>query len=75
MQIPIFLPNFDSVINWVGYILVRWVVFLVGLQNFGDILAASSSKPEIGTCISLIVSKLVLLVEFHVVGCCMAWVS
>ena len=76
MQIPIFLPNFDSVISWVGYILVMWVVFLVGLQNLGIfLLVASFNKPEIGICISFIVSKLVLLMEFHEVGCCMACVS
>ena len=33
---------------------------------------ASFCKPEIGICISLLVSKLVLFLEFHEVGCCMA---
>ena len=42
---------------------------------FWNILVASFGKPEIGICISLLVSKLVLLVEFHEVGCCMACVS
>ena len=37
---------------------------------------ASFCKPEIGICISLlIVSKLVLLQEFHKVECCMACVN
>ena len=36
---------------------------------------ASFSKPEIGICISLSVSKLVLFVEFHEDGCCKACVS
>ena len=36
---------------------------------------ASFCKPEIGICISLLVSKLVLLVEFHEVGCCIECVS
>ena len=44
-------------------------------QNLGNFLVASFNKPEIGICISLIVSKLVLLMEFHEVVCCMACVS
>ena len=32
-------------------------------------------KPEIGIYISLLVIKLVLVVELHDVGCCMACVS
>ena len=37
---------------------------------------ASFFKPEIAICISLlIVSKLVLLREFHLVGCCLACMS
>ena len=52
--------------NWVWYILVRWIVILVGHPNCDNIMVASFCKPEIGICISLlIVSKLVLLLEFH----------
>ena len=64
-----------TVCNWVWYILVRWVVILVGVENFWEFLVASFCEPEIGICISLLVHKLVLLVEFHEVGCCMACVS
>ena len=36
---------------------------------------ASFNKSEIGICISLIISKLVLLMEFLEVGCCVTCVS
>ena len=71
MQIPICILNFDSVIG-VGYILVKWVVFWWGFKILGIFLVATLGKPEIGICISLIVNMLVLLMEFHEVGCCMA---
>ena len=48
---------------------------MVGNQNFENILVASFCEPENGISISLFVSKLVLLVEFHEVGCCMVCVS
>ena len=62
-----------KVCNWVKNILVRWVVIMIGYPNYGDIMVASFFKPEIGICIS--VSKLVLLLKFHEVGCCMACVN
>ena len=65
-----------TVCDGVWYILVTWFVILVGYQNYGNIMVASFCKPEIGICIVLwIVIKLVLLLEFHEVGCCMICVS
>ena len=42
-----------------GVFWFRWVGVLVGIQNCGYIMVALFCKPEIGICISLIVSQLV----------------
>ena len=73
MQIPIFHPEFDSVsfgIFWLGRLLFWW-----DIKIYGNVLVASFCMPEIGICVLLLIaSKLVLLLEFHEGGCCIACV-
>ena len=65
-----------TVCNWVWYFLVRCDVFFVGISKFMGIfwwLHFVSQRLE--SVYHFLVSKLVLLVEFYEIGCCMACVS
>ena len=75
MQISILIPNLTVRLIRFGIFWLGGLYFWWDFKIVGHFLVASFCKPEIGICISLLVSKIVLLVEFHEVGCCMACVS
>ena len=61
---------------WLGLVMfcLSGLVLFGGYLKLWVYLVATFGYPEIGICISLIVSELVLLLEFHEVGFCMTWV-
>ena len=71
MEVPICLQN---IILHTGIMYCMNLCHSNCLQIVGFILVATFILSKIGICISLIVLLLVLLLEFHDDGCCMAWV-